>query len=317
MPRKRQDSFNYKTSESIEKKSIKPVVYFLLLFFTVFAVLNMRNTVTKATDVLQFATSSGDVDTLSDLSLAIRNRIAEEEGMYSIRYEDFTSKTAFGINDEPVVTAASVIKIPVLAALYVLADNGEVNLDEVTTIPEEDMQRWGTGVIQYEEAGITFTNRELAQLMMEHSDNTAVYVLANRAIGLERLQNLINSWGLKNTDYLENEISNKDMNVLLRIMYSGELVQDDTLSNEMIGWMDDSEFEERLPKYIPEEVPVYHKIGNEVRITHDVGIIDLEGKPYYLGVLGIDVPDHDHATEVIAEISRMVFEYQSQMSYQN
>jgi len=314
MPRQRKISYNYKTSESIEKKSIKPVIYFLLLFFTVFVVFNMRNTTTKASNVLPFNAVSDEPQTLSELSLAIRNRIAEEEGTYSIRFEDFGTKNAFGINDEPVVTAASVIKIPALAALYYLAEQRDIDLNEVITIPESDMQRWGTGIIRYQDAGATYTIRELAQVMMEHSDNTAVYVLANRVIGLERLQELIDSWGLSNTNYLENNISNKDMNKVMRMMYSGELVKDEELTNEMMGWMDDSDFEERLPKYIPEEVSVYHKIGNEVRITHDVGVIDLPEKPYYLGVLGIEIPDHEHATEVIAQISQMVFEYQSRMN---
>ncbi|MCR4264017.1 MAG: class A beta-lactamase-related serine hydrolase, partial [Candidatus Roizmanbacteria bacterium] len=291
MPRQRKISYNYKTSESIEKKSIKPVVYFLLLIFTIFAVLNMRNSVTKATNVLPFKTVSTEPQTLSELSLSIRNKIAEEEGTYSIRFEDFESKNAFGINDEPVVTAASVIKIPVLAALYYLAEKDEIDLDEVITIPESDMQRWGTGVIRYQDAGATYTNRELGQVMMEHSDNTAVYVLANRVIGLDRLQELIDSWGLDNTHYLDNEVSNKDMNKIMRMMFLGEIVTDEQLVDEMMGRMDDSDFEERLPKYIPEEVPVYHKIGNEVRITHDVGVFDLENKPYYLGILGIEVPD--------------------------
>ncbi|MBI4137476.1 serine hydrolase [Candidatus Roizmanbacteria bacterium] len=314
MPRQKKTSYTYKTSEAIEKKSVKPVVYFLLLFITVFAVLNMRNTVIRASKILPFHTVSDEPQTLSDLSLAIRNKIADEEGTYSIRFEDFESKNAFGINDEPVVTAASVIKIPVLAALYYLADQEEINLDEVITIPESDMQRWGTGIIRYQDAGATYTNRELAQVMIEHSDNTAVYVLANRVIGLDRLQDLINSWELNNTHYLDNEISNKDMNKLMRMMYRGELIQNEELNTEMMGWMDDSDFEERLPKYIPEEVPVYHKIGNEVRITHDVGVFDLENKPYYLGVLGIEIPDHDHATEVIAEISQMVFEFQNRQN---
>ena len=311
MPNRRAQTYTYKTSENVERKTIKPVVYFIMLFLTIFSVLNMRK-IDTSSSVLPFATVSNEPESVSELTLAIRKKLQEEEGIYSIRFEDFESKNAFGINDEMVVTAASVIKIPVLAALYYLADQKDIDLDEEISIPEQDMQRWGTGVIQYEEAGATFSYRDLAQVLMEHSDNTALYVLANRVIGLEHLQSLIDQWGLDHTDYLKNDTSNKDMNNLLRLMYYGEIVKNDSLNEEMIGWMDDSEFELRLPKYLPSDIPVYHKIGNEVRVTHDVGIIDLQGKPYYLGILGTDIPDHEHATDIIAQISLMVYEYQNQ-----
>jgi beta-lactamase class A len=311
MPRRKIQSFSYKTEASIEQKSVKPIVYFILLFLTIFAVFNMRYA-TDAKQVLPFATLSNDPKTAPELSLAIRKKLQDEQGIYSIRYEDFNSKNAFGINDEMVVTAASVIKIPVLAALYQLAEKKEVNLDEQITIPEADMQRWGTGVIRYENAGVTYTIRELAELMIEKSDNTAVYVLANRVIGLKRVQEMISSWGLSHTNYSENKTSNKDMNKLMRAMYLGEVVHDTALNDEMIGFMDDSDFEERLPKLLPDYIDVYHKIGNEVRITHDVGIIDLQGKPYFLGILGTDISDYERAAQVIAEISEMVFKYQNE-----
>jgi beta-lactamase class A len=283
-----------------------------MLFLTIFAVVNLRYA-TNEKQILPFATFSDEPRTPSELSLAIRKKLQEEQGIYSIRYEDFTSKNAFGINDEMVVTAASVIKIPVLAALYQLAEQKEVDLDEQVTIPEKDMQRWGTGVIRYENAGVTYTIRELAELMIEKSDNTAVYVLANHVIGLPRLQEIINMWGLSNTNYEKNLTSNKDINKLMKAMYFGELVHDTKLKDEMIGCMDDSDFEERLPKLLPDYIDVYHKIGNEVRITHDVGIIDVPGKPYYLGILGKDIPDHERSTQVIAEISEMVFKYQNEV----
>ncbi len=92
------------------------------------------------------------------------------------------------------------------------------------------------------------------------------------------------------------------------MIYEGK-VANPALTAEMLDFMDDSDFEDRLPGLLPKEINVYHKIGSEIRNRHDVGIIDLPNKPYYLGVFISDNPNDEDSTATIAQISRMVYDY--------
>ena len=89
-------------------------------------------------------------------------------------------------------------------------------------------------------------------------------------------------------------------------MYKGEITSPE-LTLEMLGFMDDSDFEDRIPKGIPPNITVIHKTGNEVGNVHDAGIIDLPDRPYYLGVMTTDITNEEETKKKIARISQIVF----------
>lgn len=249
--------------------------------------------------------------TLSELTATITKLISTKEGMYSVVFDDFNSTDKININEEDVVTAASVIKIPILAAVYSLADDGKIDLDEKITILSDHVQDWGTGTIRYESPPIVHTIREICQLLIEKSDNTAAYVLVHDVIGEDQMKEILDTWGLTQTDIAENITSNQDMVRLMRMIFNDEIAAT-ALTKEMIGWMDDSDFENRLPGLLPEEVNVYHKIGNEIQVIHDVGVIAFEGNSYYLGVLTSGITDIEDTENTIAELSNIVYHYMLQ-----
>lgn len=305
--------------------SVRSVLFFTLLFVLLFFAFNERrygkaisnNSVSPTSEESVIAEKKEeDMNTtptsLSDLSLQIRTLLDKQEGTYSVRFEDFTTKEAFGINDELVMTAASVIKLPILASLYYLASEETINLEEEFTIQPGDVQDWGTGSIRYEQQPIIHTNRELSQLLMEKSDNTAAFVFTHRIIGEEKIHQLINTWGLTKTNLTENETTNKDMNLLMRMIFEGKIANE-AFTQEMIGIMDDSDFEDRLPFLLPSDAVVYHKIGNEVRVVNDVGVIEYGGKRWYVGVLTDNIPDETATKHVIARISKLIFDYQTRV----
>jgi len=235
-------------------------------------------------------------------------RLTEGKGTYSVYIYDLNNKEGFGLGEETIFIAASVNKIPILASLYFLAGKGEIDLDKRISLQEKDIQDYGTGSIRYDPPGTQYSLKTLARLMMEKSDNTAGYILGEIVIGIEKIQELINSWGLSQTDMADNKTSNHNIAVLLSLMYQGKITNK-ALTKEMIGFMDDSDFEERLPKFLPKNIKVYHKIGNEEGIIHDAGIIDFYQNPYYLGVFSTDVPDQEEAQKIIAQISKLIFEF--------
>lgn len=242
---------------------------------------------------------------LEKLEQLLRNT----QGSYSVYLCDLEKKEELGINEEMVLTAASVNKIPILAALYYLAGKGEIDLEKIIVLQKEDIQDYGTGSIRYASPGTPYSLKTLARLMMEQSDNTASFLLGTTIIGLERIQKIIDSWGLKQTDMVNNKTSAKDMGILLTKMYRGEITNP-ALTAEMLNFMDKTDFDDRIPAGLPENIKSYHKTGDEIGKIHDVGIIELpNGYPYYLGVLTTDITDEKKAKKIIAEISRLVFSY--------
>lgn len=243
----------------------------------------------------------------TELLKQLKQLLDNEKGVYSVYIFDLKQGKGFGINETMIFTAASVAKIPILASLYYEAQKGEIDLDERITIQEKDIQDYGTGVIRYEGSGGIYSIKTLAQLMIEKSDNTAAFVLSN-IIGAEKIQVLMERWGLIQTNMKDNKTSNKDMALLFSKIYKGEITNE-AYTLEMLGYMDETDFENRLPILLPKEVKVYHKIGTEVGNIHDVGIVALEKNPYYIGVMTNDIIDEPTTESVIAQVSKITYDF--------
>ncbi len=244
----------------------------------------------------------------SKLIEKIEKEISAKRGTYSIYVYDINNKKDYGINPQMVITAASVNKIPILATLYHLAGKEELNLEKIIVPQPSDIQNYGTGSIRYDPIGTPYSIKTLSRLMMEKSDNTAAYLLGTQIVGLSRIQKQIENWGLTQTDMIKNTTSAKDMAIILTKMYLGEITNS-ALTAEMLGFMDKSDFDDRLPAGLPADIKIYHKTGDEVGKIHDVGIIDLPQRPYYLGILTTDITNEKETKETLAAISKLVFDW--------
>lgn len=227
---------------------------------------------------------------------------------YSVLVKDYTSDFTMGINDTEMFTAASVNKVPILAGLYYQAQKGDVDLDRVITLQSEDIQDYGTGTIRYDPVGTTYSIKTLARLMMQKSDNTAAYIINVHILGEDVMQSLINTWGLTQTNIWDNKTSNADMAILFEKMIH-EKITNHALTQEMLGFMKGSDFEDRIPAGLPSSATAYHKIGNGIGDIHDVGIVVDGNTKYYIGILTADITDETGATALSAKISKTVYDF--------
>lgn len=242
---------------------------------------------------------------------ALRKKIEETIGTswrnYSVVVMDYTSDFRLDLNGSVIYTAASVNKLPIMAAIYIASQNGDVNLDKIITLQQEDIQDYGTGSIRYDTPGTTYSVKTLVKLMMQKSDNTAAYLLANHVVTINTIQALVDRWSLIQTDIVNNKTSNNDMAKLMEKIYRGNIVNP-ALTQEMLAFLKDTDTEDRLPANLPRSVRVYHKTGNGQGQIHDVGIITDGKNTYYLGIFTSDITDETKTTKLIAEISRVVYE---------
>lgn len=238
----------------------------------------------------------------------VKATVDESWNNYSIFVSDFNSNFSLGMNEASIYEAASVNKVPIVAALYAQAAKQEVDFSRTITTQASDIQDYGTGSIRYDPPGTTYSVKTLARLMMQKSDNTAAFLLAQYVLGLPTIQSYVNDWGLTQTDMDKNLTSNRDMAVLFKKIFDREITSD-ALSQELIDLLKDSDFEDRLPALLPQTTTVYHKIGTGVGGVHDVGVV-VDGKlQYYIGVFTSDVPDEEQAAVLVAQVSKLVYEF--------
>lgn len=308
-------SLKFKNSLSVGRKSRNSSVGKILLILSFFIIISIlvysvviKRPSPKITSPLTTQLSVPKIYTTKNLLDSLVVDIQKNSGTFSVYIYDLKENKGYGINENMVITAASVNKIPILATLYKMAGEDKIDLEKIIIPQPSDIQNYGTGSIRYDPTGTPYSLKTLARLMMEKSDNTAAYLFAQIIIKPSNIQKQVDDWGLTQTDISGNKTSVFDMNILLQKIYRGEITTP-SLTKEMLDFMDISDFDDRIPKGVDEGVKVYHKTGDEVRKIHDVGIVDLPKRPYFIGVMTTDVTNEEETKNTIAKISRKVFDF--------
>ena len=101
--------------------------------------------------------------------LSVLDYLEGEVGLY---LEDVTVGDKLAVNPNQIFPSASIIKIPVLAALFKAAAEGKVDLNAKTTLKAEN-RVGGGGVLTELSIKLRPTVLDLATLMIIVSDNAA------------------------------------------------------------------------------------------------------------------------------------------------
>lgn len=243
----------------------------------------------------------------NDLKKEVTKIINGKGGFYSIYYKDLKNGNSFGIDEHQVETGASVNKVPIVAALYLLGNQGKINLDDRVTIQQDDLQDYGTGSLRYQKMPQTYSLRNLAKLSLKESDNTAAHILSVR-IGEDVVQKFVDDWGMTQTRMADNQTSAYDMSLLFEKIYKGEITNSAN-TKELLEFMTETETEDRLPKKLPSSTKIYHKSGDGEGFIHDVGIVEIKNHSYYLGIMTSDVSGkEEQVSDIISQISKYIFD---------
>lgn len=225
-------------------------------------------------------------------------------GEYTVYAYDLGSRQSLGINENRAMTAASLIKLPVLVSLYQSAESGKISLDSKYVLTETDKIQ-GSGSMAYAKAGTSYTYRKMAELMGQQSDNTAFHVLSGK-LGGEEIEKTITQAGLPNTSFKENETTAYDVATLLIKLYRGELLNRKN-SDEILGFLTKTIYEDRIPTGVPTGVRVAHKVGTEIGVVSDGGIVYAKS-PYVLVIMSKEA-SLTEAQRLLPEVSRVVWGY--------
>ena len=244
------------------------------------------------------------------------NSLTQNNSEISLYIKDLSTEYEIKINSDKEIPSASLVKIPIMAAVYELAEKGDLSLNEKLTYKKK-YRCGGSGIIKRCRYGTKFTIRELVELMITLSDNVATHMLIDR-IGIKNLNKIFKELGLKNTNIdrfvmdlqarnkgVENYTTAEDIGLLLEKIYRGKLVSKEA-SIEMLLIMLKQRISDRIPKKLPTQVAVAHKTGLMKDVCHDAGIVYTNNGDFIICVLTHNIKPQV-AKEIIADVAYMTY----------
>ena len=213
--------------------------------------------------------------------------------------------------------AASLIKLPILAAAFYAVGEKKISMEKIVTIKKKDVTG-GSGRLKALSLPRKFTFAQLLELMISSSDNTATNKVIE-ILDFEYINSVFRKLGLNQTSLVrkmmdfsqrergvENYTSAADIAYLLEKVYRGQLVNK-KLSKIALSFLKKQKTNDRLPRYLPAEVVVAHKTGLERGVVHDAGIVFTLNQDYLICVLVKGGSSYAQAKKFIAQLSLLAY----------
>ena len=243
------------------------------------------------------------------LQQKIENYLGSRIKKIGLVYYDFSTKAAIEINGDKVFYAASTIKVPVNMVYYNMAAEKKINLSQKLSYSKADYES-GTGILQNLSKIYPTEIQTLLDYSIKYSDNIATNMLI-RNIGNNNIKLYFDKIIGNVIDHKSNNTTPKEMIKYLQFLFINP--DNNLYYQHLIEVMKQTAFHDRLDKYIPELLTA-HKIGNFYKVikgkgydyVNDIGIIYTD-KPYAIAVYTVNM---NNADEIIANISKMVYNYQ-------
>ena len=247
--------------------------------------------------------------------------LSAQEGNVSCVYLNLKSGETYEYQKDMVHPSASVIKIFLMAYIYQLIEEGAIKEEDRIAIKPETLAE-SSGVLYYLKDVHELSVRDLMELMIIVSDNTATNVLLGLA-GMESLQLYISEvLGYQHTLFqrrmmdfdavkrgFQNYTTAEETADFLKKLYLGKVVSPEA-SGKMMQILREQQFSDLIPYhlygFLPEQ-SIAHKAGGLDHVVHDAGIVLGGDAPFVLCMFGseVDVPSY---SRVIQDVSLKLYE---------
>ncbi|MBO7711332.1 MAG: serine hydrolase [Lachnospiraceae bacterium] len=237
----------------------------------------------------------------------LRAELDRQKGNVSCLYRNLVSGDCFGYRTDHVHPSASIIKMFLMADIYDLAGRGRLLLTDRISV-EDEKNASSSGVLHFMKDIKSMSVRDLVELMIIISDNTATNILL-RIEGMEQMQRYLKDtlklngtrWNREMMDLdaiargIQNYTSADDCAWLLEQIYRGRLVSPEA-SAQMLQILKEQQFNDLIPEDLCDLIPeenIAHKTGGLDGVVHDTAIVDYGKEPFILCFLGseTDVPE--------------------------
>lgn len=249
----------------------------------------------------------------ASLSKIVENNLKDKKGTYAVGILNLTTGDEFFKNKHHEFDSASLYKLWVMGLTYEKIENGTLKKDTVLSDSVENLNskfNIASESAERIEGEVKMSVKNAINLMISKSDNYSALLLSSY-IGISKIQIYLNEHGLSDSNLGTTETlpttSAYDILHFFYKLYYGELA-DKEFSEEMVTVLRQQVLNDKLPKYLPDNIEIAHKTGELGGFSHDAGIVYSPNGPYIIVVLS-DTNNKKTADEVIAQISKDVYNY--------
>ena len=268
---------------------------------------------------------------MQKLKTNIEGIISASEGTIAVAFEDLISGKKLFINEKIQMHAASTMKVPVMIEIFKQADEGKINLADSLLIKNKftsiaDGSSYSMNITEdsddvvYKNINKKMSIYDLVYQMITVSSNFATNILIDvvqpknikktmDSIGANVIKVLRGVEDLKAYQQgLNNTTDAYDLLLIMKAIANKNIVTP-RACDEMIKILLEQKFNNKIPALLPSNVKVAHKTGSITNIDHDAAIVyHKNNQSYVLVTLTKGIADHTKAAELIAQISKIIYD---------
>ena len=264
---------------------------------------------------------------MEELRSKVQKLVKPSKGTWGIVLEDLNTGEKWEHNEQELFYAASVIKVPIMAAVFQAVERKQLSLSDLISLKKEEYVG-GSGVLQHLTPGTSLPLSDIILLMIIQSDNTATNLLID-LVGVENIQQTMKDAGMEYSTFYNklmlsepnplgsNSIAAKDVGNLLSKMAQGQLVSEQA-SKQMIDMMKKQQVRDCLPEKLPSPysnfnngMPAWelaNKTGWIPGTRHDVGIFFVGNRKLVATVLS-EKEDDVLSKRILSQIGYEIYQY--------
>lgn len=229
----------------------------------------------------------------------------------SVYFRDLMNGPLFGINEKEPFTPASLLKVPVMMAVFKRAEDEPAFLQQEIRYERmaDSMPDIATTTLN---SGEFYSVEDLLRAMIVDSDNGAAFLL--RAVsGVGALEEVYTDLGLEIPAIRTSDepITVREYGTFFRMLYNASYLSR-AHSQKALELLSATQYADGLVAGVPKDVRIAHKFGErsdpagDVRQLHDCGIVYYPSRPYLLCVMTRG-RDFGKMSALIAAVSRTVY----------
>lgn len=228
---------------------------------------------------------------------AIQEEMRTLPGHLGFYYKNLVTGQTFGVCDDEVFGAASVMKLPLHLLILQHALDGKLRMEDKLTVTAQDKVPI-CGALTLFTDDITADIRTLCRLMISISDNTATNRLIDH-LGIPAIQEGFKAMDLHKTVIrrklfdraasragIQNTICPREIGELLEKLYRQEILSP-AFCKEAIDTLLLQQVDHKINGKINCEVSIAHKTGEDDNLSNDVGIV-YASQPFIVCFAGHD-----------------------------
>lgn len=267
------------------------------------------------------------------LKTKIESVFKENQGDFALAFKNLSEEnSSVLINENGVFHAASTMKTPVMIEVFKQATSKKISLEDSLIINNEfksikdgslyslELSR-DDGEHLYEQIGKKRNIRDLVTDMVIYSSNLATNIIIE-LVGAENVNETMGDLGAKNMQVLRgvedmkaydagmnNTTTAYDLMLIFEALAKGKAVSPEA-DKQMLEILMQQTHTDVIPALLPKDLKIANKTGWIDGVHHDSALVELpDGRKYVLILLSKNMKDMDKGTQMLAEVSKMVYDH--------